>query len=117
MITIIGLVSALVAPDVRSLIGRGELLNERATVRALARRLSAEAFLSGRSVDIKASGARMYWTVDGADGGSFTFKQLRFDREQNISITTNGFPTPDYLSVFQAGRPEKIYLGFDFEGV
>ena len=115
VITIIGLVSGLVAPDVRSLMGRGQLQQERATARALARRLSSEAYLSGRVVEIKAEGNRIDWAIEGGEKGRLDFDELRFTGSQSVLITENGFARPEVLNVHSAGRPEKIYLGFDFE--
>ncbi len=111
VIGIVAMTTLLVIPDVQSMLKRGASQNERAMFRSLTRRLSAEAFLTGRPLEITASGSELQWRFFGGDEGSYNFENLVFEKSQIVQVSDKGLPFPHYITAVVGGDEERVYLG------
>ena len=108
--SIVGLLVALVAPlTVRQMDkarGQEELLVLGRTIDTVAFR----AFADGKSVMMIGRGSEFTWQFFGEPIRQLQLEQVFFDREQKVSINTNGFANQEDMTVTFAGRERSLKL-------
>jgi prepilin-type N-terminal cleavage/methylation domain-containing protein len=110
VLSIVGLLSALVAPSVGKQWDRARAQEEWLVVQRTVEGLSFRAFTEGRGVTILARGKSLEWTFSGRTVESLRLDYLFFHPQQTIEINSNGVASADDLQVRQADRVRILKL-------
>jgi prepilin-type N-terminal cleavage/methylation domain-containing protein len=108
--TIIGLLTALVAPVGGDVMARAQSQEEWMRLDRTLEGLAFKAYAEGRVLEIDARGTRLAWKVDGSEAGFLNFEHIFFEGRQTIVINSNGVADRSSLSLRQRGRPRQIKL-------
>lgn len=108
VLSIIGLLTALMAPTVGKLVDSAAAQEEWLTLERQLNDLSFRAYASASPVEVQMKGARFVWQT-GASKGVRNFNHLFFD-EQRVIIRRNGLANVDQIRVVQRGRPRTLSL-------
>lgn len=110
VISIMGVLGAIVSPYASQAMRRARADAERMTVERTIERLAFRSFAEGRGVTLEARGAELAWVSDDEPRKVMQLEYLFFNPEQKVFINSGGFADRDYVSITQAGRERRIPL-------
>ena len=108
VLSIIGLLTALMAPTVGKMVDSAAAQEEWLTLERQLNDLSFGAYVSGSPIEVQMKGAGFTWQM-GDNKGARNFNHLFFD-EQRVIIRRNGLASVDQIRVVQRGRPRTLSL-------
>lgn len=108
--TIVGLLTALVAPVGGDVMARAKSQEEWMTLERTLEGLAFKAYAEGRVLQIDANGTRLTWRADGADAGFLNFEYIFFDGRQIVMINPNGVADRQSIRVRQRGLLRQVQL-------
>jgi len=108
VLSIIGLLTAIMAPSVDRLVGSATAQEEWLSLERRMQKLAFRAYALGVPVEIRLKGTGIEWSnAEGAD--RMLFQHLFFD-DQSIVINRNGLASVDRVRVMQRGRERWLSL-------
>ena len=116
VITIMGLLSSLVIPDVRNQIERAAAQEEFMRLQSDLNAASFVAFSQGGVVKIVASGSLLIISRSQSPQREHRYSHLFFDPKQEFAYLGSGYSTTEKLIVTQRGRIKELYLNKAFRG-
>jgi prepilin-type N-terminal cleavage/methylation domain-containing protein len=116
VITIMGLLSSLVVPDVRNQIERAAAQEEFMRLQSELNATSFMAFSQGKEVSVTASGSLLVVSRPQALRREYRYAHLFFDPKQEFVYLSSGYATKEKLEVTQRGRVKVLNLNKAFRG-
>lgn len=110
VLSIVGLLVALVGPATSGLMDKARGQEEWLTVERQINELAFRAFAEGQPVSITGRGGEIFWTVGQRPRQTLELSRLFVDPEQTVQINSRGVATPDRLTLRQAGRERVLIL-------
>lgn len=108
--TIMGLLVSLVAPSSTKLLDKARAQEEWLVLDRTIDSLAFRAFADGKYVELAAEDQTLQWKIDGKPAGALALGYLRFEKDQIVVISPNGFADLDEIVVFQGDRPRALRL-------
>lgn len=110
VLSIVGMLVALVGPATSGLMDKARGQQEWLTLERQINDLAFRAFANGQAVSITGRGAEVFWITSGKPRQSLRLSRLFFDPEQTVQINARGVATPEKMTVRQAGRERVLVL-------
>ena len=110
VISIIGVLGAIVSPYASQAMRRAKADDERLTVERTIEHLAFRAFAEGRAVVLEARGAELAWSAADGPRQAMRLDYTFFNPEQRVVIHPGGYADQNSIAVVQAGRVREIPL-------
>lgn len=113
VISIIGLVTSLIAPSSLKVVDQAKSSEELMTLTRVAGALRFEAYSKGAPITVWAQGNTFRWSSQQSGQRELVFEHLSFSKEYRLLLDANGNASMQQLEVIQRGRPRIVAIGGD----
>jgi prepilin-type N-terminal cleavage/methylation domain-containing protein len=110
VLTILGMLMALVGPLTVDQFERARAQEEWLVLQRTADSLAFRAFTDGRDIELRGEGGTLAWQATGGEEHVLEFRQLFFDPKQQVLINSNGIAVPGELALRQRDRERRLPL-------
>jgi Tfp pilus assembly protein FimT len=113
VISIIGLVTSLIAPSSLKVVDQAKSSEELMALTRVAGALRFEAYSKGSPIRVSAQGNTLRWSSQQSGQRELVFEHLSFSKEYQLIVDANGNASMQQLEVIQRGRPRIVAIGGD----